>query len=108
MRPLHIAINFGLGAIAAYLLLKGADGDARDGDDRTPLHLCAAGPGEQTQIAALLIKRGASLKARLPTAESVDALGGCEEDSECGYDDFVYGGEEGERCGQVVGEVWFV
>ena len=74
LRPLHLAIQFGLGIIAIYLLMKGADPGARNKDGWTPLHLCAAGTGEQKQIAAYLLEAGASLKATSPPPNPLTPL----------------------------------
>lgn len=51
IRPLHIAIKYGMGYIAAGLMTCGADLEGIDSDGWTPLHLCAAGYGEQPAIA---------------------------------------------------------
>lgn len=65
-RPIHIAIKHGLVFLAAALLFIGADPDARDRDEWTPLHLCALGNDYQLAIAGFLVDAGASMKARLP------------------------------------------
>ncbi|KAK3616852.1 hypothetical protein LTR56_024853 [Elasticomyces elasticus] len=64
--PIHVAIKYGLSIMAALLLLAGASPDLTDANGWTPLHLCANGGNDHATIAAFLIEKGASLKARLP------------------------------------------
>ncbi|KAK5693985.1 hypothetical protein LTR97_009603 [Elasticomyces elasticus] len=64
--PIHVAIKYVLSIMAALLLLAGASPDLTDANGWTPLHLCANGGNDHATIAAFLIEKGASLKARLP------------------------------------------
>jgi ankyrin repeat protein len=67
--PLHIAIALGKPYIMKLLIEKGADLEARDRDQRTPLQIAAlSGFIENakiyTNIAKLLIEKGADVNAR--------------------------------------------
>lgn len=65
--PLHLAAHFGQKEIAAYLLSKGADMEARSRNalGNTPLHAAAAG-GQRTCL-ALLLQHGANPNATYAT-----------------------------------------
>jgi ankyrin repeat protein len=60
--PLHVAADSGSERVAALLLERGADPNARSLIDHTPLHAAAA--AGQEDVAALLLLRGADLAAR--------------------------------------------
>lgn len=56
---LHIAANEANVKLAAHLILRGADVNARDNSDATPLHWAAV-----KRIAEYLISKGADINAR--------------------------------------------
>lgn len=65
--PLHLAAFFGHHALAALLLDRGADVNARSTSERfaksnTPLHAAAA--NRQVEVARLLVERGADVNAK--------------------------------------------
>jgi ankyrin repeat protein len=65
--PLHLAAFFGHRELAAFLLDRGADVNARSTSERfaksnTPLHAAAA--NRQVEVARLLVERGADVNAR--------------------------------------------
>jgi hypothetical protein len=60
--PLHVAADSGSERVAALLLERGADPNARSLINHTPLHAAAA--AGQEDVAALLLLRGADLAAR--------------------------------------------
>lgn len=65
--PLHLASFFGHRDLAAFLLERGADVDARSQSERfarsnTPLHAAAA--NRRLEVAELLVARGADVNAR--------------------------------------------
>jgi len=61
-RALHLAAQFGVAETAALLVDAGADIEAGDNDQRTPLHL-AAWEG-QLEVVRLLLDRGAPIDKR--------------------------------------------
>ncbi|HKQ97109.1 MAG TPA: ankyrin repeat domain-containing protein [Candidatus Polarisedimenticolia bacterium] len=65
--PLHLAAFFGHHELAALLLERGADVNARSksatiGPENTPLHAACA--NKQVEVARLLVERGADVNAR--------------------------------------------
>ena len=60
--PLHVAADSGSERVAALLLERGADANARSLIGHTPLHAAAA--AGQEDVAALLLLRGADIDAR--------------------------------------------
>lgn len=62
--PLHVAALVGAREVAALLLDRGADVDARTNDGWTPLHVAAW--NESPEVAAVLVDDGAEIGARLP------------------------------------------
>lgn len=71
-KPLHYAADFGHGVVVDYLITKGAEINARDKHDITPL-LAAIFEGH-TEVVRLMLEKGAEKNLKAPCGGSyVDA-----------------------------------
>lgn len=62
--PLHLAAEGGNHAVAEYLIARGADVNARDGQKRTALHLAVSRSSRPSPLIDLLLAGGADVNAR--------------------------------------------
>ena len=72
--PLHYACENGLVPIINYLLSKGADIEARDDEQRTPLHDASYTSSSSPEVVKLLLSKGADKDAKTRYGETPYSL----------------------------------